>query len=82
MVSGPLIHVYLKELGSIMLHKLCRGMMKGIQSRNAILIPWQVMVNLMKLTQGYGATITFECKKKKEKVFTVLINSEICGNKL
>ena len=82
MVSGPLIHVYLKELGSLMLHKLCRGKMTGIQSANAILIPWQVMVNLMKLAQGYGATITSECKKNKEKVFTVLINSEICGNKL
>ena len=56
--------------------------MTGIQSGNAILIPWQVMVNLMKLAQGYGATISSECKKNKEKVFTVLINSEICGNKL
>ena len=82
MVSGPLIHVYLKELGSIMLHKLCRGKMTGIQSGNAILIPWLVMVNLMKLAQGYGATITSECKKNKEKVLTVLINSEIYGNKL
>ena len=72
MVSGPLIHVYLKELGTIMLHKLCRGKMTGIQSGNAIWIPWQVMVNLMKLAQGYGATITSECKTIKKKYLLYL----------
>ena len=48
------------------------------------MIPWQVMVNLMKLAQGYGATIT-SCIKNKEKVFTVLIQTsenQNCGNQL
>ena len=82
-VSGPLIDVYLKELGGIMFSKMCRGKATGIQSLSHVLIPWQVMVNIMLLIKGYGGSVNSKLKGGcKEKMFTVTINTENCARKI
>ena len=81
-VSGPLVHTYIKEICSLMLNKLNRGKITGVQSASPVLIPWQVMVNLMYLLRGYGATVKTQQKKAKEKIFTVIVPSKICGRKI
>ena len=80
-VSGPLVDVYLKELGGIMFSKLCRGKATGVQSGSPVLILWQVMVNIM--IKGYGGSVKAKLKGgSKEKLFTVTINTENCARKI
>ena len=68
-VSGSLIDVYLKELGDIMFSKMCRGKAAGIQSGSHVLIPWQVMVNIMLLIKDYGRSVSTKLKGGcKEKI--------------
>ena len=86
-VSGPLIDVYLKELGggggSFMFSKLCNGDATGVQSGSPVLIPWQFMVNIMLLIKGYGGSVKAKLKGgSKEKLFTVTINTENCTRKV
>lgn len=80
-VSGPMLHVYIKELGSLMLNKLARSKGTGVQSANSTLIPWQIMVQLMRLIMGYGGNVSAISKPHKEKVFTVTID-ESCASKV
>ena len=40
-VSGPMVDVYIKELGSMTLIRLSKGRLTGIQQSSTILIPWQ-----------------------------------------
>ena len=78
-VSGPMIDVYLKELGSQILHKLYREKTTGIVQTNSLLIPWQVWVNIMRLIKLYGGKISAEAKKSsKEKVFTSSLSDSCC----
>ena len=81
-VSGPMVVCYLKELGNQMHSKLTRGKITGIQSSSSILIPWQVMLNIMRLIKGYGGKVVAETKKNKEKLFTVTISHENCSGKV
>ena len=82
-VSGPLVDVYVKEMGGIMFSKLCRGKATGIQSGSPVLIPWQIMVNIMLLTKGYGGSVEAKLKGGgKEKLFTVIIDTENCARKV
>ena len=66
-VSGPMVDVYIKELGSMMLIRLSKGRLTGIQQSSTILIPWQVYVNIIKLIKGYGGNIAAKLKKKQRK---------------
>ena len=70
-VAGPMLDTYIKELGSIIINILSRGKGTGIQKTKSILIPWQVMVNLMKLIKRYGGKVESKVKKNKEKQFTI-----------
>jgi hypothetical protein len=82
-VSGPLVDVYLKELGGVMFSKLCRGKATGIQFGSPVLIPWQVMVNIMLLIKGYGGSVVSKLKGgNKEKLFTITISTEHCARKV
>ena len=63
-----------------MFSKICRGKATGIQSGSHVLIPWQVMVNIMLLIKGYGGSVNSKLKGGcKEKMFTVTINTENCA---
>ena len=45
-----------------MFSKLCRGKATGVQSGSPVLIPWQVMVNIMLLIKGYGGSVETKLK--------------------
>ena len=72
-VSGPMVDVYIRELGSMMLSRLSRGKITGIQQTSTILIPSQIFVNIVKLIKGYGGNITAKLKKNKEKSITITL---------
>ena len=80
-VSGPMVDTYLKELGNLMLNKLSRGKITGIQATAPLLVPWQVMVNIIRLIKGYGGEVLAEQKKNKEKEITINILNESCSLK-
>ena len=77
-VCGPMLDTYIKELGSLMLNKLSRGKVTGITQSPSLLLPWQVMVNFIKLAKRYGAKVEAETKKDKEKKITISITSDSC----
>ena len=56
-VSGLIVDVYIKDLGSMMLSRLSKGRLTGIQQSSTILIPWQVYVNKIKLIKAYGGNV-------------------------
>lgn len=70
-VAGPMLDTYIKELGSMMVNILSRGKATGIQQTKNILIPWQVMVILMKMVKRYGGKVESRVKRNKEKQFTI-----------
>ena len=59
-VSGPMVDVHIKELGSMMLVKLSKRRLTGIQQSSTILIPSEVYINIIKLIKGYGDWL-FKC---------------------
>ena len=81
-VSGPMVDVYIKELGSMMLSRLSKGKFTGIQQSSTILIPWQVYVNIIKLIKGYGGNIAAKLKKNKEKSITITLPTQSCARKI
>lgn len=82
MVSGPILDTYIKELGSFMLNKLSRGKVTGITQSPSLLLPWQAMVNVIKLAKRYGAEVQAETKKNKEKKITITITSDECSGNI
>ena len=78
-VSGPMVDVNIKELGSMILVRLSKGRLAGIQQSSTILIPWQVYVNIIKLIKGYGRNIATKLKKKHHHNTTY---SELCKKDL
>ena len=76
----PMIDLYIKELGRMMLNKLGRGKNTGIHSSTKVVIPWQVMTSIMGLLVGYGASP--HVKGKKEKTYTVTVEEEVCARKI
>ena len=69
-VAGPMIDVYLKELGCQILHKLSRSKVTGIVQTSSTLIPWQIMVYILRLVKSYGGVIDAQQKKRsKEKSY-------------
>ena len=81
-VSGPMVDVYIRELDSMMLSRLSRGEITGIQQTSTILIPWQVFVNIVKLIKGYGGNITAKLKKNKEKSITITLPTQSSAMKI
>ena len=78
-VMGPMVETYIKELGSQLFHKLSRSKITGIVETSPFLIPWQVMVQLMRMVKGYGGLVTATKKKhSKEKVFSIRLPHETC----
>ena len=51
----------------MMLSRLSKGKLTGIQQSSTILIPWQVYVNIIRLIKGYGGNIAAKLKKKQRK---------------
>lgn len=78
-VSGPMIDVYLNELGNQILNKLSRGKTTGIVQTLPVLVPWQVMVHLMRMMKSYGGSVEGKVKRgSKEKVFTLTLSDSCC----
>ena len=82
-VCRPMLDTYLKELGAMFLSKLLRGKITGIQQSSKLLIPWQVMVNLILLAKSYGAVVVGETKKNsKEKKIMRTVLTDSCISKI
>ena len=78
-----MLDTYLKELGAMFLSKLLRGKVTGIQQSSKLLIPWQVMVNLILLAKNYGAVVVGEPKKNsKEKNIIITVSTDFCISKI
>ena len=60
---GPILETYIKELGVLILNKLSLGRATGLSRAGPLLIPWQIMVQFMRLVQGYGGVISPKTKK-------------------
>ena len=77
-----MVDVHIRELGSMMLSRLSRRKITGIQQTSTILIPWQVFVNIVKLIKGYGGNITAKLKKNKEKSITITLPTQSSAMKI
>ena len=83
-VAGPMIYLYLKDIGQCMFSKLGRGRNTGLHSSVHILLPWQIFTCLIKLIMKYGvstegATCNVKIRNNKEKLYTIIITKETCA---
>ena len=81
-VSGPMVDLYIKDMGQTMHNRLCRGKVTGLQSSVTFLVPWQVMVYIIRLSKCYGAYVESRCLKAKEKLIPLILSTECCAQKI
>ena len=82
-VCGPMLNTYLKELGAMFLSKLLHDKVTGIEQSSKLLIPWQIMVNLILLAKNYGAVVVGEPKKNsKEQKISITVSTDSCISKI
>lgn len=75
-VIGPMLDGFIRKIGKCFSNKLSRSNCTGIQSNAHLYFPWQVFARLVKLSRGYGATISTTRGKKSIKIVTVTFTSE------
>ena len=75
-VVGPMLDGYIRHIGQSFKNKLSRNKGTGLYQNAAILFPWQIFSRLIKLSRGYGATVSTTKGKACIKLVTVTFTSE------
>lgn len=74
-LSGPLIDLYLKEIGEQIGSKLSRSKSTGLASPVILFVPWQIFRHVTTLFRGYGASeVRFD--RKKSQIISIINSME------